>query len=130
MLCSFPFFYRWIMTIQEAIARIDDLKPNAYDVPHKMSWLSEVDGKIYNEVISYHDDDTTWQPYDVTTTELIAKEPYSELYIYYMAAMIDYWNGDTQRYNNDMQMFNDAYRGFTDNYIKKHKSTGYRKFKL
>ena len=42
------------MTVWEAIAKVDDLKPNQYDTNTKIGWLSKLDGQIYVEVISTH----------------------------------------------------------------------------
>ncbi|HWQ51344.1 MAG TPA: hypothetical protein VN369_06005 [Terriglobales bacterium] len=38
------------MTINEVIAKVDGLRPNAYTPAQKTAWLSEVDAKISTEV--------------------------------------------------------------------------------
>lgn len=123
------------MTIQEAIAKIDDLKPNQYTNPNKISWISNVDGRAWKEVISKykHDEEYEWHPFDESTDlsmELLIDEPYAELYIYYLAAMIDFWNGEFTRYNNDLQMFEALWQSFADDYAKTHSSDGATKFRL
>ncbi len=110
------------MTLQEAIAKIDDLKPNQYKVPHKISWISDIDGRVYHEIIKKHKDyecencaDKEWSPYDENTDmslKLLIDDPYSNIYLHYMAAMIDYWNGEFTRYNNDIQLFNDEFQSY------------------
>jgi hypothetical protein len=125
------------MTLQEAISNIDNLKPNQYTYPQKISWLSELDGKLYNEIIATHefneDEETIdWNPYSEQTDpslELIVGEPYEKIYEYWLAAKIDYWNGETVRYNNDMAMYNTAYQEYANWYNKNHKhknNLGYR----
>ena len=42
------------MTIQEALDRVDLLRPNYQDINMKIRWLSELDGLIYREIISNH----------------------------------------------------------------------------
>lgn len=42
------------MTIQEAIDRVDLLRPNATERSHKIKWLSELDGLITREILSQH----------------------------------------------------------------------------
>lgn len=43
------------MTTGEAIKRVNDLKPNTYTDQMKIAWLSELDGKIFQEVILTHE---------------------------------------------------------------------------
>ena len=123
------------MTLQEAIAKIDDLKPNQYKHPHKIGWISDLDGRIYNEVIKHFKniDEIEWTPYDENTNPslvLLVPDPYAEIYIYYLAAKIDWFNGEYTRYNNDMSMFNDAYQAYADEYRKTHESAGINKLRL
>lgn len=42
------------MKIQEALDRIDLMKPNAVSTGQKIMWLSELDGLIWEEVITTH----------------------------------------------------------------------------
>ncbi len=39
------------MTISEAIGAIDRLRPNQYSREEKVSWLSDLDGQIYTEIL-------------------------------------------------------------------------------
>jgi hypothetical protein len=43
------------MTINEAITRLDSLKPNGYTLSDKIGWLSIVDGMIKNNIIDTHE---------------------------------------------------------------------------
>lgn len=123
------------MTLNEAITKLDSLKPNQYDYPDKVCWISDVDGRIYKEIILKHEnpDEISWEPYTRETTpslELLAYEPYTDLYIAYMAAQVDNYNGEFTRYNNDIQQFNDLYQAFADDYNKNNKTAGVHKFSL
>lgn len=123
------------MTIQEAIARVDSLKPNQYKHPEKVAWLSDVDGKIYTEVISKREntEGIEWKPYTENTDvslKLLVDDPYTEVYIYYLCAKIDWYNGEYDRYNNDMTAFNQAYQESVTNYVKGHKSLGLKYLRL
>ena len=42
------------MTSGEIIVMVDELEPNQYSTTNKLQWLSELDGKIINDVISTH----------------------------------------------------------------------------
>lgn len=123
------------MTLNEAITKADNLKPNQYKYPEKVSWISDVDGMIYNELVKHRESDelVEWSPYTDETdvsTELLAKEPFAELYIFYIHAKVDYFNGEFTRYANNMQSFNDKYQAFTNNYVRTHMPLGVKKFKV
>jgi hypothetical protein len=124
------------MTLNEAIAKIDSLKPNQYTFAEKVAWISDVDGRIYRDLITKHEnpEEKTWDgPYDEDSSSalvLLAYEPYTDLYIYYMMAMIDQYNGEYTRYSNDMEQFNNSYQAFADDYIRNYKSVMEHKFRL
>lgn len=122
------------MTILEAITRIDAIKPNTYRQPEKISWLSTVDGIIMREIIETHEGDSTvvfngYTENTPLTTELLVPAPYDELYLYYLEAKIDYWNGETKRYNNSTEMFNDSFKSYMRYYNRTHMPKG-RKLKF
>lgn len=95
------------MRVRDAIALADELKPNAFSSAAKVLWLSEVEGMVQTsvfqlapeEVISY-----TWER--DADTELLVLPPHDKLYVEYLAARIDYANGEYDKYANTMQMFN------------------------
>lgn len=109
------------MTIMDAINRIDTLKPNRYTLVEKISWLNTIDERIMEEIISkYESGDTTvhtaYTEDTALTTELLAKAPHDELYLYWLEAQVDYWNGEYAKYNNSIEMFNTAYTAFANYY--------------
>ncbi len=115
------------MNIQNIIAKINVLKPNQYNANDIIAWLSDIDGQIYKEVVLTHSDSSTvvFNGYDSSTplsTELIAPDPYSELYIHYIMAQIDYYNAEWGRYNNTSAMFNVAYQDFVNYWNRNHMS--------
>ena len=117
------------MTISEAIAKIDSLKPNGYSQADKLGWLSLADGMIKNNIIDTHEggEDVTFNGYDGKTpigTELIAKAPYDEMYVSWLASKIDYYNGDYARYNNNIVRFNDTLSAYTSHYNRTHMPKG------
>ena len=46
--------------------------------------------------------------------------PHDDLYVKWLCAQIDYYNGDFDRYNNAMVMFNNGYQAFADSYNRAH----------
>lgn len=43
------------MTIEEALAKVDAIKPNSYTVDEKVAWLSEIDGNIANDIEEWYE---------------------------------------------------------------------------
>ena len=117
------------MTISEAIAKIDSLKPNGYSQTDKIGWLSLADGMIKNNIIDTHEggEGVTFNGYDDNTppdTELIVNAPYDELYVSWLASKIDYYNGEYARYNNNIVRFNDTLSAYTNYYNRTHMPKG------
>lgn len=114
------------MTIIEAINKTDALKSNTYTQDEKVAWLNNLEWRIKQEVIDTHEggEDVIFTGYDgdinVTTTELIAKAPHDEVYLRWMQAQIDYYNGEINKYNLSITMFNAAYEGFCNYYNRTH----------
>lgn len=112
------------MTIQEAISKIDGMYPNTYKSDIKIKYLSKLDGIIKKEVIDkfYEESDKEFKGYDNApmTTELLVKEPYTEIYIFWLQAWIDYWNGDYDKYNAAIGMYEAEYNAFAENYNLTH----------
>ncbi len=112
------------MTIIEAINKIDSLKPNTYTQNEKIKWLSALDALIKKEILDTHEGDITFDGYTDYTpidTVLIAKEPYDEMYIYWLESKIDYYNAEYAHYNNSVAAFGNMYSEFSRYYNRTHK---------
>ena len=120
------------MKIIEAINRIDSLKHNTYSQLDKILWLSELDWDVKLNIIDTHEgQDITFSGYDDQTdlqTELLIPAPYDKVYLLWLEAQIDYYNGEYDRYNNAMEMFSAAFEGFANYYNRTHMPKG-KKFK-
>lgn len=107
------------MTISKAIELCDAQKPNGYSDADKIHWLDKLDRQIFREVISTHEAEgapESFEGYDEDTdptTEMLADEAYSDLYVKWLFAQIDFANAETQRYENSRQMFNALYDAYT-----------------
>ena len=106
------------MKLLEAITQLQDQKPNQYDDQTLCNWLYELDGKLYEEILKWHEGE--WQrpkPYDLiqdAEKELLVPAPYDQLYVKYLFAQVDFANADYARYNNSMVMYNTALSEFTN----------------
>lgn len=105
------------MTINEALHRINNIKPNSYSESEKIKWLSTLDGLVSTEILEATEE--TFKEYsedkDLNTTLLIPA-PYDEVYLYWLEAKINYWNGEYGKYNNSMEMYNEALSNYAKYY--------------
>lgn len=113
------------MTVNEAIEIFDKLRPNQYKTPQKLRWLSDLDGKVFEDVYLTHEDNelTSFEKYtkDDMSRELLIPEPYTDVYEHYLSAQIYYNNNEMARYSNSMIMYNNAFAEFEAWYNRKHK---------
>ena len=116
------------MTVKEAIVSLRATRPGA-DVTDAqlISWLSDIEGYIINEILVHYPDAPEYVPFNNDTDGVLEKElnvgdPYSILYTYRLQAMVDYNNHDTQNFTNSMVMYNSEYKAWMDNYNRHHKS--------
>lgn len=114
------------MTIEQAIAKIDTLKPNTYTEMDKLEWLNELDGRIKAEIVDTHEDadEVSYFGYnedtDLEMTTLIVPSPYDDIYIKWLESKIDYANAEYAKYNNSSTAFNNAYQAFERYYNRQH----------
>ena len=109
------------MKLSEVIARVDEIKPNAFTNEAKTAWLNEVEGMVQTEVFLWATEQIIVYDYEKNKdTELLVQPPHDKLYWAYLTAMIDFANGEYNKYQNTMQMFNSFFsefmRWFATNY--------------
>lgn len=134
------------MTANQIIAKVDELEPNQYSTELKLSWLSQLDGQIFEELILTHlpehhhhrhhwkgnpldqelpphwcpNDRREFVPYETGDEELIAQAPYGErMYIPYLQGMIAAENSEVGKYNVEITRYNSAYLAFA-NWVNRH----------
>lgn len=109
------------MTVNEAIARTDALKPNAVTRDQKLAWLNQLDRLAFNEVIltHEHEDGIVFEPYTSGTETMLVEEPYDEVYHHYLSMQIDLTGREINMYNNNRTLFNNAYLTWQDYYNRK-----------
>lgn len=112
------------MTIMEAISQSDELKFNNYSQEVKIGWLSRLDHSIKAQILdNYEGKKTDFTGYDTDTdldTVLLVPAPYDEIYLRWLEAQIDYYNGEYDKYNNAITMYNAAFDAFNKYYRKHH----------
>jgi hypothetical protein len=112
-------------TVPEVLMEIGRVKPNQYTEDTLARWLSELDGRVWEDLLSNYlpDEQMPSLPYSAgdALTKLLIPFPHEDVYIKWLTAQIDYHNADMDRYNNAMMMFQDAYQGFLDSYTRSHR---------
>lgn len=118
------------MKIIEAINAIDALKHNTYTQSDKIGWLSRMDWMVKREILDVHKVcDVFFTGYNDDTdpeTELLVPAPYDEVYLRWMEAQIDYYNGEYGKYNNSITMFNDAFAAYSNYFTRNNMPKGQR----
>ena len=120
------------MTAGEIITKVDALEPNQYTLPQKLEWLSDLDGRVWLEIILTHERDEDDQREDFTghtadTDELLIPWPYGrEIYENYLQAKIAEENGETDRYNQQAILYNAAWQAYANAYNRSHRPAGRR----
>lgn len=100
------------MTVNNCIAYIDSIEPNAYTAAQKAMWISECEGKVYTDLFLLQPNEFTPVVYDADKDRTLAlPAPYDRLYPRYLQAMIHYANGEYDRYANSMAAFNEVWGG-------------------
>ena len=119
------------MKISEAIAEVDNLKPNMYGTKDKIKWLSRLDARIYQEIVQTHErnegeEDITFTPYTENDTdkELLVAQPYDEIYVRWLEAQIDYSKMEYDSFNNSNAMFEAVFTQFRNAHNRCHKPKG------
>ncbi len=102
-------------TIRQIIARVDDVKINAFNEETKTAWIAELDGKIALDVMLMSIEDAQRLQYAYPTdleSEPMVKFPHDSLYDLWLGAKIDFANGEYNKYQNSMEMFNAHYGNY------------------
>lgn len=115
------------MTIDEAIFQVDSLKPNQIERAQKISWLSQLDSRIFHEIMGAHVKDASvpedFPGYHQDTapdTVLLAKAPYEEMYRFFLEMQIDLTNLEYDKFNNSAMLFENAWGQYARAYHREH----------
>lgn len=101
------------MTVNELLKRVDEQKPNAFSVAQKVSWLNDIETQI-QEFLGY--DGSRWVVYtdsdEDLAKKLIVDRPYSNVYIAWIKAKIDFDNEEYESYQNNQAQFSSEFASF------------------
>ena len=113
------------MTLKDAITKFNAVCKNNIKDELKIEWLSLLDNTVHKEIILTHKNPalTTFTPYNKNTSEdtvLLVDDPYSDVYLKYLAMKKDLYYSDIARYNNNLALFSVAYLDFQNYYNSQH----------
>lgn len=120
------------MTAEEIIERVNELEPSEYSETQLLEWLSDLDGRVWQEVILTHERDEgdereSFTGHSADSEELLIPWPYGrEIYEKYLLAKIAEENGETDRYNQQAILYNNAWQQWTNIYNRTHRPLGRR----
>lgn len=93
------------MTLLTALSQANTMRPNAADDAIKAAQLYELEGRVA-EMFGVDPPANPYDPESDEDYELLMPAPYDEMYRWYLMAMIDLANEETDLYANDMEVFN------------------------
>lgn len=107
------------MTLGDACETVDRLAGNQIELEMKVKWLSTLDSMLHREILLRHQGTccAAFGGYSGETDpdqELLAPEPYDEIYRWYLEMQIHDANGEILKYNNAAQRFNRALLAYGD----------------
>lgn len=114
------------MTLRAVLDFVDKMKPgNPYDTATKIQWLNELEGDVQSRLLNTAPQEIIQYTEDDLDAELLIPVPYDKVYWMWAAAMIDFANGEYDRYQNTLQLVNDAYDSYAKWFHRKfHADTG------
>lgn len=107
------------MTLKQAIDRTNLLKPNTFSNDQKTDIITSAEGNIRAIINGIEGTDVPNVKYKYANDEnvsLIAGSPYDDLYLFYLSAMIDFWNQEYAGYQVAMAQYNNLLSEFRKYY--------------
>ena len=116
----------------KAVAMIEQYnmeRPNSIEDSVKLEFLRKCEANIIDSVILLYDPlvgertEEEWTEYLDEfgyDSDLICKEPYDDIYIYWLDQRIALNNNDKARYNNSSRLFDNMFLAFKQKYNREH----------
>ena len=104
------------MTVTQAIAAADELRLNTVSDEQKTRWVYQLECRIA-EMMGEESPKYEFP----TDRELAMPEEHEDIYVRYLVAMIDHFNGEDELYANDITVFEEAYADACGWWIRHHR---------
>lgn len=117
------------MTIRTLLDYVQAVKPSSFTDEQMLVWINELEARVQLEVMQrWPGEVIQYSLPEDENAQLILTPPHDGCYRYYLQAMIDYENGEYNRYANTSQMFNAAWDDFVTWFAEKYRpADGYIK---
>lgn len=100
-------------TLGQVLDEIDRLRPNGFEPEEKTEWLNELAARIQTDVWLAPADGLIQYDYSRDAEmALLLDESHERMYSAYLAMMIDYANGEYDKYQNSAAMFNAMWNSY------------------
>lgn len=118
------------MNISHCISRSRALRPCSAGNEQYISWINTLEGRLQIEILGLSPSQKDYKTYSFSNMgdTLIVQPPYDDIYVYYCAAMADYFNSEYDKYENDLILFNSLFEKYCS-FIGKHKGKSSKKIK-
>ena len=97
------------MKLATLISKIQTLRPSQYDEQQLTEWVNEVEAQVVETILNRAvGNNIEFKPYNIAVDaekELLIPDENCDVYLHYLAAKIDYWNSEIDRYNNSVAMY-------------------------
>lgn len=126
------------MRAKEAIAQADELRPNALGEKIKQDWLMELEAELM-EMVALGEpppEEESEKPKEEETflpledEPLLLPPPRDRVYVLYLTAMIDFYNGEMGLYANDYALYNQEMASVRGWWRRKHEPRPKRNWKV
>ena len=109
------------MTISELFTYTEDQFPSQYPNSLKLIWVNQLEKEITDYLLHF-DEDAEAPVHTELTDDLQIDEP--DIYALYIAARVDFANGEYARYNNKVAQFNTFFDDWKGRYIRNNAPLG------
>ena len=127
------------MTVAGMIEQYNMERPNSVEDSVKRDFLKKCEANILDSVILLYEPGVGERTFEEWVdwldnfnydTELILKEPYDDVYLYWLDQRICLNNNDKARYNVASRLFDNIFLSFKQKYNREHYPTQTRKMLL
>jgi len=105
------------MTVKQCVQYVDEVKPNAFSTEAKITWVSQIEGRIASEIFLMAPAELKQFIYRTVledgNKELLVDPPYDDIYTAYLTAKVDSKNGEFNRLSTAAQAFNRLWDEFS-----------------
>lgn len=96
--------------LASVIEEVNRRKTNPFTEEQLTEWINKLESTIQIDLLKTPLEELIRYTYETDQlAELIVPEPFTDVYVYYLFAMIDMANNEIASYNNSMAMFENAY---------------------